>query len=358
MTTATSRSILHLDLDAMFAAVEVILDPALQGKPVIVGNDLGARGVVATASYEARAHGVRSALPMRTARRLCPDGVYLRAQHDRYREFGTAVFRIVREIADLVERVSIDEAFVDLTRLADPEAIARDLKARIRVETGLTASLGLATNKLVAKIASDSGKPDGFVVVAAGTEAAFLAPLPARQLWGVGPRTALRLEELGIRTIGELAAADRVLLVTTFGRMHGDHLLRHARGEDDSPVVTERETKSISDETTFASDEADARVLWDVMRRQAEHCAERLRHYQLVARTVGIKLRFPDFHTITRALTLAQPTDDGATVAMAVATLMRHTWSHERRPLRLVGVRVANLAAAPSLRQLDLFTAS
>lgn len=354
MSNGASPSILHFDLDAFFAAVEVLLNPALAGKPLIIGGDPRRRGVVSTASYEARAFGVHSAMPAAIAKRLCPQAIFLPPRHAVYKEHSERVFRIVARYADQIEAISIDEAFVQLDA-ADPVAAARELKAAIRAETGLVASMGLATSKLVSKIASDHGKPDGFVVVPPGTEATFLAPMPARKLWGVGPRTAERLAALGIVTIGDLARADLTFLARHFGPQQARALIRRARGEDYSPVEVSREIKSISDEVTFARDQGDARELWRVLATQCAHCAQRLARRGLVARTVTIKLRFGDFHTITRSRSLAVPTDDTETIRAAVAALMRQSWSSDRRPLRLVGVRVSGLTPAPAYVQLRLF---
>ncbi|MHB1416549.1 MAG: DNA polymerase IV [Chloroflexota bacterium] len=354
MDTPGHRIILHFDLDAFFAAVEVLLEPSLAGKPVIVGGDPRQRGVVSTASYEARAFGVHSAMPAALAQRLCPEGVFLRPRHGVYREFSRRVFAIVGRFAEAVQPVSIDEAYVDLDKL-DPVATAQDIKRAIRAETGLTASMGLASSKLVSKIASDYGKPDGFVVIAEGDEAGFLAPLPVRKLLGVGPKSAERLEGLGIMTIGDLAVADLPALAGAFGVNQAKGLRCRAQGLDDSPLEIDREIKSISDETTFAHDLTDARELWRVLGVQSDSCARRLAEGQLLARTISVKLRYADFRTVTRSVTLAVPTSDGETIRLVVAGLMRQAWAVERRPLRLTGVRVSGLVAEPTLRQLPLF---
>jgi len=348
-------TILHFDLDAFFAAVEVLLDPALAGKPLIVGADPGSRGVVATASYEARAFGVHSAMPIGHAYRLCPQGVFLRPRHGLYRDYSRRVLAAVERFSDRVRPVSIDEAFVALDARADPVAAARALKAGIRAETGLVASMGLAASKLVSKIASGQGKPDGFVVVPPGGEVAFLAPLPVRELWGVGPKSAARLVALGIQTIGDLAAARRETLADLVGARQAEAMQRLARGEDDRAVEVARQIKSTSDELTFQRDEADPRVLWRVLREQCQHCSERLARHDLLARTVAVKLRYGDFRTITRALTLPAPTNDEAAIRPAIAALMRQSWASDRRPLRLIGVRLSGLQPAATPRQLPLF---
>lgn len=352
----TERWILHLDLDAMFAAVETLLDPSLAGCPVIVGAKPGTRGVVSTCSYEARAYGVHSAMPINEAYRRCPQGVFLPVRHSLYQEYSKRVFGVVSEYAERMQPISIDEAFVDLSEVDDPQATARTVKSRIRSEIGLVASMGLASCKLVAKVATDEGKPDGFVVVPHGEEASFLAPLPVRKLWGVGPKTAERLETAGIRTVGELATAEPATVVQVVGLHYARQLLRHAQGIDDSPIEVDRELKSLSDEVTFQRDEADRRVLWQQLREQAVNCSARLKDRGLVGRTVTVKLRFADFQTLTRSLTLGVSTDDPQLLAEAGAALMRQWWAPEGRPLRLLGLRVSRLEPAPGIRQLPLLT--
>lgn len=338
----------------MFAAVEVLLDPSLAGKPVIVGAKPGTRGVVSTCSYEARAFGVRSAMPINEAYRRCPQGAFLPVRFSAYREYSGRVFDVIASHAELVQPISIDEAFADLSFAEDPVALARQIKQQIREEVGLVASVGLASNKLVAKIATDRGKPDGFVVVPPGEEADYLAPLPVDKLWGVGPRTAERLESAGVHTIGDLAGADRARLVEIFGSNYARALAEHAQGIDDSPVYTGREIKSISDEMTFQRDEQDRRVLWKVLQGQAATCAARLRDHGLAAHTVTVKLRFADFRTITRGMSLPVPTDDPEAFSEAAATLMRLHWAPDHLPLRLLGLRVSNFEPNAGLRQLPL----
>ncbi len=349
------RTIVHFDLDAFFASVEQLEDPRLRGHPVVVGGDPEGRGVVAAASYEARAFGVHSAQPARIARQLCPTAVFLPTRHDLYHAYSRRVFAIAATYTDLMQPLSIDEAFLDLSLQATPLDAATAFKQQVRAEIGLTVSIGVAANKLVAKIASDLQKPDGFVTVTPGQEAAFLAPLPASKLWGVGPRTAQRLQEMGIRTIGDLARMDVANLAASLGTTHARELVQRAHGQDESPVTPDRQAKSISDETTFPTDVHDARELWRVLREQSATCAGRLHRHGLAARTVGVKLRFGDFRTITRSLTLPAPTDSDREIATAVALLMRQTWAPTRRPLRLVGVRVSNLLSPPPYRQLGLF---
>ena len=348
------RYCLHFDLDACFAAIEAIEDPTLAGKPVIVGARPGTRGVVSTCSYEARALGIHSAMPINEAYRRCPQGVFLPVRHTLYRQYSDRVFKIVARHTDRMQPISIDEAFVDLSGFHEPEAVARNIKQQIRSEVGLVASMGLASSKLVAKVASDQGKPDGFVVVPHGAEAAFLAPLPVRRLWGVGPKTATRLIEAGIETIGAIASAEPGLLIPLVGPKYARELQQHALGIDDSPVEIHREIKSISEEVTFQRDEDDRRILWEVLRTQADECVSRLTDRGLVARTVTIKLRYSDFRTATRAMTLSACTQDAEVIREAAAALMRRCWALERLPLRLLGLRLSGLQPSSGFQQLLL----
>jgi DNA polymerase IV len=344
-----------MDLDAMYASVEALLDPSLRGRPVIVGARPGTRGVVSTCSYEARVFGVRSAMPIGEAYARCPEGVFLPVRMDIYRDFSRRVLDILSRHVEAIQPLSIDEAFADLSGVPDPVQLAREIKAQIREELGLVASMGLAANKLVAKIATDRGKPDGFVVVSTGEEARFLAPLPVRQLWGVGPKTASRLEGAGISTIGELAATEVGRLAELLGPSGARELHERALGRDESLVETSREIKSISDEVTFQRDESDRRALWEVLRAQAQVCAERLQREGLLARTVTIKMRYSDFTTVTRAASQDAPTDDAAEIARVVGSLMKRYWSADPRPLRLLGVRVSGFEGTTGWRQLRLF---
>jgi DNA polymerase IV len=346
--------IAHLDLDAFYATVEEIEDPSLRGKPLIVGGDPHGRGVVAAASYAAREFGVRSAMPAATALRLCPQAVFLPTRHELYSEYSRRVMALLREVAPRLEQVSIDEAYLDLSDSEDPERVLRGAQGRIRDELGLSASVGLGTSKLVAKIASDLRKPGGFVVVPAGEEAEFLAPLPIERLWGVGPKTAARLRDLGIETVQQLQAEPLELLSAEFGPRWARELKEHAVGHDDSVVETEHETRSISEERTFARDVRDRRVLWAEIQTLAEGVAERLRAEHLVARTVTLKLRLADFTTLTRAHTLLAPLDDGPTLSWEAGLLMRRAWL-PGQPVRLLGVRASGLAAASVYRQAPLF---
>ncbi len=346
------RTILHFDLDAFFCAVEELLDPSLAGTVFAVGGRAEARGVLATASYAARKLGLHSALPTAQALRLCPTLRLLPARHGTYSDYSHRVMALVSAETPLFEQISIDEAFLDFT--GDPRPggeIAAQLQVRVRGEIGLPASFGVAGNKMVAKIATNVGKPNGLVVVPPGDEAAFLAPLPMEMLWGVGPKTRARLATLGVRTIGDIAALPEAELARQMGEM-GRALARHARGLDDRPVEGEHEAKSISQETTFAKDVREGAVLRRVMLEFSESVAASLRQEGLAARTVKIKVRWPPFETLTRQATLAQPTNLDDAIFAAAWELFQKVWQ-EGKPVRLIGVGVSGLA--PAARQLELF---
>jgi DNA polymerase-4 len=352
------RHILHLDLDAFFASVEEILDPSLKGKPVIVGGSPQERGVVASASYSARAFGVRSAMPTSQALRLCPRAIVLPSRHKTYGEYSKRMMAILHEYSPLVEPLSMDEAFLDVTgceaRWGSPEELAHQLQERLAAELGLSSSIGLASNKLVGKIASGLEKPRGFVVVPHGKEAEFLAPLPVEKLWGVGEVTATRLHELGIFTIGQLAELPVAQLGAQFGR-RGHDLARQARGIDDSAVVVERAEKSLSRETTFAEDVGDPKVLRKWLLTLSESVARQLRRRGVCGRTVKLKLRYSDFETLTRQVTLETPTDLEQVIFDQAVTLLDNAWDRRRR-VRLIGVGVSKLDT--ETRQLTLFDAA
>jgi DNA polymerase-4 len=354
------RRIIHLDLDAFFCAVEEQRDPTLRGRPFAVGGRPERRGVVASASYMARKFGVHSAMPMAQAARRCPELMIVPPNFAAYRAASQQVMARLHALTLLVEQISIDEAFLDVTALGEPgDMLAAQLQTTIRKELALSCSLGVATNKLVAKVATDVGKslvrsgkmPQAICVVPPGDEAAFLAPLPTTALWGVGPRTAEKLTNLGIHTIGEIAAWPAADLARRFGQ-HGDDLGRRARGIDDRPIVTERAAKSISQETTFARDVTDRTTLEHTLHEQATTIAQKLRRDDLVGTTVKLKIRWPDFTTPTRQLTLAQPTDDGEEIAEAALRLFHQIWPGGQA-VRLIGVGVSGLGA-PS-RQLSLW---
>lgn len=358
----TSRTIIHVDLDQFFCAVEEQRDPTLKGKPFAVGGRPEGRGVVASASYAARAFGVRSAMPMAHAVRLCPELLVVRPNFPAYRAASQQVMERLHALTELVEQISIDEAFLDVTTLGEPgEAFAARLQTMIRAELELSCSLGVASNKLVAKIATDVGKgmarsgmiPSAICVVPPGEEAAFLAPLPASALWGVGPKTAEKLAGMGIHTIGDIAAWPQADLVRRLGQ-HGEDLARHARGADDRPIITERAAKSISQETTFTHDVRDREKLEQTLRAQAAEVAAKLQRKGLTGTTVKLKIRWPDFTTPTRQLTLPRPTDEAEVITEAALRLFNQIWP-ERQPVRLIGVGVSGLGTPP--RQLSLWDA-
>ncbi|MFP4477567.1 MAG: DNA polymerase IV [Desulfatibacillaceae bacterium] len=349
-------NIIHIDMDAFFAAVEVLDRPELAGKPVIVGGG-PQRGVVCSATYEARAFGVRSAMPTARAHKLCPHAVFLPVRRGRYKEISERVFDVFLRYTPLVQPVSIDEAFLDVSgcdRLfGDSRTVAKKIRADVLAETGCTASAGVAPTKLVAKIASDLDKPDGLVYVAPDRVPDFLAPLSISRLWGVGPAMRARLEKMGIRTIGDLRAYPRDVLSAKFGK-YGGALYDFSRGIDGRAVHTEQETKSIGNEETFSTD------LWDkadAMRHLlyfADKVSSRLRKHGFEGRTVCLKVKYADFTQKTRSLTLDEPTSDPGTIYGAVGKLVSKT-EIGRRPVRLLGVSVSNLAEAGAGRQLSLF---
>ena len=351
---ATVRTILHVDLDAFFAAVEQRDNPALRGKPVVVGgggpND---RGVVSTASYEARVFGVKSAMPLRTAGALCPDAIFVPVNGRKYALASRQVMDILRRFTPLIEPLSIDEAFLDVTGseplFGTSEEIGRKVKQAISGEVGLTASVGVAANRLVAKIASDLKKPDGLVVVPLGTEAEFLAPLAIERLWGVGASTRRALSDYNIRTIGDLAALPQDVLVRRFGA-HGAAISLRARGIGDTEVGHDVGAKSISHEQTFDIDTDD----WDVIQRTllalSEGVGSRLRSARVLAATVAVKIRDSDFVTITRQKTLADPTDSTDVIWHAAIELTRREVKGMR--VRLLGVAATGLAEQ---QQIPLF---
>ncbi|MGW0230511.1 DNA polymerase IV [Actinopolymorpha singaporensis] len=342
-------SIVHLDLDAFFAAVEQRDKPSLRGKPVIVGG-VGTRGVVATASYEARVFGVRSAMRTAEARARCPHAAYLTGRFAAYRITSRAVMAVLREISPLVEPVSLDEAYVDLAgdagrdlSAAGVEELAAALKERVREVTGgVTASVGAGTSKLVAKIASDLRKPDGLLVVEPGAETDLLHPMPVGRIPGVGPATAERLRRIGVHTVGELARAGEPDLVAALGQAHGHALARLAMAEDDRAVVPLRESKSISAEDTFEHDIVDPALLSAIIDRLGTRVCERLTRERLSGRTVTVKIRLFDFTTYTRSATLAGPTDDVRVVNRLARRLLAEV--DTSAGVRLLGVGVSGLA--------------
>jgi len=354
------RTILHLDLDAFFCAVEENQNPELRGKPFAVGGKPSERGVVASCSYAARKFGVRSAMPMSRALRLCPRLIIVPGRHRLYSEASRQVMARLRDLTPLVEQISIDEAFLDISGLSDPpERIARGLQAGIRDELGLPSSIGIAPNKLVAKIATEVGKkagrgdqpPFALTIVPSEKEAEFLAPLPADMLWGVGPKTSARLGELGIHTIGDIARWPQEELVRLFGE-NGRDMARHARGRDDRPVVTEREIKSISQEITFSRDIRDDQSLEKTLTELSAQVGRRLRKNELAGSTVKLKIRWPDFTTLTRQVTLPGTTNQDSEIAETALELL-HNVRKSGQAVRLIGVGVSGLGEP--MRQLELW---
>ena len=349
-----NRIILHVDMDAFYAAVEQRDRPELRGRPVIVGGPPEQRGVVSAASYEAREFGVRSAMPSAQALRLCPHAAFLRGRMARYAAVSRQLMAILERHSDLIERISIDEAFLDVTGrvpdIAAAESLARQVKREIRADLRLTASVGVAPNKFLAKLASDLRKPDGLVVIRPGEAEEFLAPLPVGKLWGVGPKTERRLQSAGLRTIGELARAPIAQLRRLVGAW-GDVLYELARGVDHRPVEAVRETKSISSETTFPRDLHDIAQMRKTLAHLSRDVAQRLREEELRARTVAIKVRFEDFRTITRQTTLPEATDQEPAVRNAAYRLLDEV-DRQGQGIRLLGVRGSSLEQE---QQLSLF---
>ena len=350
---------MHLDLDAFFAAVEQRDKPSLRGKPVIVGG-VGLRGVVSTASYEARKFGVGSAMAMGEARRRCPHAAFLAGRFGAYRQASSIVMGLLRELSPLVEPLSLDEAFVDLAAGAErslDEAsllnLAEDLRARLTEATGgLTASVGLGSSKFIAKVASELAKPDGVRLVAPGTEVATIAPLPARAIPGVGPATMDRLARLGVSTVADLQQLSKAELVRELGKSGGEHLFDLAHAADDRAVEPERETKSISVEDTFERDLADAAVLSGIAERQAASVVQRLTKAELFARTVTVKVRWPDFSSISRSRTLNGATDRAEVVAQVARSLLDGLDTSQG--VRLLGVGVSGLVEVAQEPLFDL----
>lgn len=356
--------ILHVDLDAFFAAVEVLLDPTLAGRPVVVGGT-GPRGVVAACTYEARAFGVHSAMPAARARRLCPDAVFLPGRYDQYAEFSARLHEVFARYTPLVEPIALDEAFLDVSGarrlLGDGASIGWSIRQAVKQDIGLDASVGVASTKLLAKLASEAAKPvahragvrpgRGVVVVPPGGELRFLHPLPVRALWGVGPSTHHRLERFGVVTVGDLAAVPVDTLVAALGPAQGRHLHDLASGIDRRPVEPSRPVKSVSQEETYAADLHRREQLEAEALRLADGVSARLRRADLAGRTVTVKVRFHDFDTITRSHTLPAPVDTTGSIARTAATLLE---SVDPGPgVRLLGIAVSNLSPRGA-RQLSL----
>jgi DNA polymerase-4 len=354
------RKILHIDLDAFFCSVEENNDPSLRGKPFAVGGLPDKRGVVASCSYAARKFGVHSAMPMARAIKLCPNLIIVPGWHGDYGKISDQVMDYLGSLTPLIEQVSIDEAFLDLSDVPESgEELARMIQKHISDFFHLPCSIGVATNKLVAKVATDVGKasnrsdhpPQAITVVPPGQEAEFLAPLPTQALWGVGPKTAMRLSELGINTIGDITHMSRQDLFKILGKF-GLDLEKSARGINESPVHTSHEIKSVSNETTFASDVDDIQLLSETLHRLSESVGHRLRAHDLKGNTIKLKLRWKDFTTLTRQVTLSYPTNDDREIFVAVKELFNKTWA-KGKPVRLLGVGVSQFGIPA--RQLGLW---
>lgn len=353
----SSRKILHVDMDAFFVSVEEVLNPSLKNKPVIVGGNPEGRGVVTAASYAARRYGVHSAMPIEKAKRLCLHAIFLRGSHRSYSEYSAKVFEILRRYSPLVEPMSLDEAFVDLTgceRLHGPTLkTAEKIRNEIREVLGLNASIGIASNKLLAKIASAYCKPNGMLWIAPGMEQRFLAPLPIRRVPGIGPKGGAELQRMGIKSVGDLARLPLELLEEVYGKWGAD-LYRKARGISDSPVTGETEApRSISRETTLETDSADPLFLESILSYLTEKAAGQLRKNKLFAGTVTLKLRYSDFKTVTRSKTLDLPTAEDHTLFKTGAGLFRKLFANRVR-VRLIGITFTSLTAHP-YRQEELF---
>lgn len=343
-------------MDCFYAAVHMRDDPSLQGKPVIIGGRPESRGVVAAASYEVRRYGVHSAMPSSRAIRLCPEAIFIPPDFRRYGRESEKIFAIYREITPLVQGVSIDEAYLDVTdhlgEAGSATAVAKEIRRRVREERGLTVSVGVGPNRLIAKIASDFDKPDGLTVVPPGKVQAFLDPLPVRRLHGVGPATERALAEMEVRTVAELRAAELERLVERFGK-HGRLLFEFAHGIDDRPVETHSERKSLGTENTYAEDLTDLTRMEEEVDRMAAGLAESLARRGLAGCTVTLKLRYSDFTTLTRSRTFPAPVYDAPTIAECAKDLLRRTEAPSR-PVRLLGVTASNLVR-DRIAQLPLF---
>jgi len=343
-------------MDAFFASVVQLDQPELRGRPVLTGGD-GPRGVVSAASYEARTFGCHSAMPMAQAKRLCPDAVVVKVPGERIRHFSSAVFEIFETVTPLVEPLSVDEAFLDVTGsarlLGDAVTIATNIRAKIYNDLGLTASVGVSFNKFLAKLASDMDKPDGLTVIGPEDVDRVLPPLPIGRMWGVGPATSDKLIQQGVRTFGDLSSLTREALEARFGR-YGDRFYRLSRGIDSRAVTPDHEAKSIGQEQTFGQDVQDVEHVRSVLLGQVQQVGRRLRKHGLRARGIGLKIRFGDFETISRSGTLAEPSDLTDDLWKIAKDLFDRWAQHAFMPVRLIGVHVDRLDSADS--QMNLFT--
>lgn len=352
-----ARVIIHIDMDAFYASVEQLDNPSLKGEPVIVGGKPNQRGVVSAASYEAREYGVHSAMPLRQAYKLCPHAVFLPVNHERYEQISEEIMKTLKNYTPLVKPVSLDEAFMDVTHsqslFGRAEEIAKKIKKQIKDKLGLTASVGIAPNMFLAKIASDLNKPDGFVVIKPGEEKRFLEKLLISKMRGVGHVTEKALKSLGIKTIGQLAAYPVEVLKSKFGSKYGEQLYKLAKGIDESEVTPESKPKSIGNEITYQEDTGSREQIRKTLFELAEQVGKRLRDENLSARTITLKLRFDDFMTITRSNTIVNSTDLGEDI-FAIAWEMFEKFNLSRKLVRLVGVSTSNLVKDEP-KQLFLF---
>jgi len=352
-----TRKIMHIDMDAFYTSVEQRDNPALKGLPVIVGGAAEKRGVVSAASYEARAFGVRSAMPTSQAKKLCPQGIFLPVRMPRYLEVSAQIMSILKEYTPLVEPLSLDESFLDVTgseKIFGPAiAIAKEIKRRIQEATGLTASAGIAPNKFLAKIASDLKKPDGLVEIKEEEVAQFLAHLPIAKLWGVGKATEEVLKGMGILKVGQLATFPAEAIAKNLGKF-GLELIALSRGKDDRPVVPHSESKSISQEETFTPDLSDREQMQKFLLEQSEQVGWELRQQKLKGSTVQLKVRYPDFQLVTRSTTLPWPTDQGSEIYQAAIKLLDKTEALKKKA-RLLGVGISNLILRDYPEQLSFF---
>ena len=343
------RAILHIDMDAFFAAVEQRDHPELRGKPVLVGGD-GPRGVVAAASYEARVFGCHSAMPSSIAKRLCPNAIFVKGSHGVYSTVSKQVFEILERFSPAIQPISVDEAFLDVTGsthlFGSPTDIAIEIRRLVKAELNLTCSVGIAPNKFLAKLASDMNKPDGYTVITTETIQSTLDPLPVSKLWGVGKSTQRNLERLGVHTVTQLRGLPIETLTARLGDF-GEKLYRLSRGIDDRPVRIDRGAKSISHEHTFATDLDNADEVRAIIARQAVDVASRLRKHERYTKTISIKVRFGDFETITRSTTLENQTNETNTIHAAAKALF-DTWARSFRPVRLIGVGLSQLTESPA----------
>jgi len=351
-----TRRILHCDMDCFYAAVHARDEPELAGQPIVVGGSPTGRGVVAAASYEARRYGIHSAMPAAQALRLCPQVVFIRPDFQRYIRESRLIFAIYRELTPLVEPMSLDEAFLDVTdhlgQLGSATAIAKEIRQRVKAERGLTVSVGVGPNMLVAKVASDFRKPDGLTVVRPSRVEEFLGPLPVRRLYGIGPASEAALRTMGVHTVADLRALSLDRLLSRFGHW-GRDLWQRARGIDDRPVSTEHVRKSVSTESTFATDLRGLEAMDPVLEGMAHEVANELKRHNLSACTVTVKVRYSDFTTPTRSYTLRAPTASPETICFWARQLLRRTEAASRR-VRLLGVGTSNLVPG-DLEQLALF---